>query len=107
MMDLDLIWKHFIKLLNQEPFIDQIQKRTFTGIPFLYITPSTKMELQPLSDLLIRHTSKAMKGKQLTCDITFVRMKSQTFVYRIQFKVPQEKLFCCGNGCTNCTRLKV
>ena len=104
-MDLELIWGKFITLLNKEQLLTSVYKKTFTGIPFLYIT-AIGMQQQQLNDLLIQIAAKAMKGKQLSCDITFVRMKSQTFVYRIRFKVPQEKLFCCGNGCTNCIRLK-
>ncbi|MFC0558727.1 hypothetical protein [Halalkalibacter alkalisediminis] len=104
-MDLELIWEKFITLLKVEHQVNTISKKTFTGIPFLYIT-ALNLQQQQLNDLLIQAASQAMKGKQLTCDITFVRMKSQTFVYRIRFKVPQEKLFCCGNGCSNCIRLK-
>ncbi len=81
-----------------------IQKKIYSGFPFLYIeTTSTKDQLEAE----LKHAaSKAMKGKRLSCEIVFVRFQSPDHIYRARFYVPQEKLFCCGNGCTDCVRLK-
>ncbi|WP_035662396.1 hypothetical protein [Halalkalibacter akibai] len=106
-MDLNIIWEKFLTILDEDPNIKAVTKQVFTGIPFIYITPvSETIQIQKLNDLLSYAAAKSMKGKRLSCDLSFVRMKSQTFVYRARFKVPQEKLFCCGNGCTDCVRLK-
>ncbi|KHF40804.1 hypothetical protein [Halalkalibacter okhensis] len=105
-MDLDIIWISFIKNLEQETCIRSIQKKKFGGQPFVYLELTSPISKSQLENLLTQSSKKAMIGKRLTCDISFVRMQHQTFVYHIRFKVPQEKLFCCGNSCTNCIRLK-
>jgi hypothetical protein len=106
-MDLEIIWNKFFSLLEQQHNLKSISKKTYSGVPFLYIkTTHPTSQQQQLNDLLVHTAATAMKGKRLSCDLSFVRMKSDTFVYRVQFMVPQEKQFCCGNGCTDCVRLQ-
>ncbi|ARK31122.1 hypothetical protein BkAM31D_15405 [Halalkalibacter krulwichiae] len=106
-MNLELIWNTFLSILTNEHKSVTFERKTYSGMPFLYITANhSSITQQSIQDFLTKAAAKAMKGKQLSCDVTFVRFKENTFVYRIRFLVPQKKMFCCGNGCTDCVRFK-
>jgi hypothetical protein len=105
-MDLEIIWNSFKEKLQQDECIQSIQRKKFGGLPFVYIDLEKPISKLQLDHLLTRFSKEAMQGKRLSCDISFVRMQKKAFVYHIRFKVPQEKLFCCGNGCTDCVRHK-
>jgi hypothetical protein len=95
-----------MELLKDTKVVSTIHKKTYSGIPFIYLQPSSSITEIEIEELLKQAAIKVMNGKRLTYEITFVRKHSHSYVYRIRFKVPQEKLFCCGNRCSNCIRFK-
>ena len=104
-MDIDLIWETFIQQLNKKPGIRLAQWKKVAGIPFLYIqTDSIKREDLHLE--IKRSAGRAMRGKRLHAETIPVRIEDELYVFRHRFYVPQEKMFCCGNLCADCIRLK-
>ncbi|MBO8176403.1 MAG: hypothetical protein H0Z31_02995 [Bacillus sp. (in: Bacteria)] len=103
-MDLAVIWDHFLQLLNKEEAIHLAKMRKSAGIPFLYITSSLPKE--EVEHLIKSCAGKAMRGKRLHAETHFFRKNVETFIYRHRFYVPQEKMFCCGNICEDCIRLR-
>lgn len=106
-MDLEPIWDIFIKQLLLHPSIAHVHWKKITGIPFLYITiidhNLTQLELEKAIN---KGSAISIKGKRLHCETVFVRNDGMLYVYRHRFHVPQEKMFCCGNLCKDCIRLK-
>jgi hypothetical protein len=103
-MDLTIIWGKFISILEKDSYILEIERKVYSGFPFLYI--STFIEQKKLDDILFLSAAKVMKGKRLQADILFVREQDGVFVYRMRFYVPNEKLVCCGRGCRDCIRFR-
>lgn len=106
MMDLEPIWQSFIMLLTQRTFIETASWKKMAGIPFLYVTLTGDIPQPELEKELMHCAAIAMRGKRLHSETIFVRKEAQTYVYRHRFLVPQEKMFCCGNLCIDCTRFK-
>lgn len=105
-MDLEDIWFHFIERLTRNPLIEKASWNKVAGLPFLYITATAELS-QSILEIEIRKCSAiAMKGHRLHCETVFVRNEGHLYVYRHRFLVPQEKMFCCGNLCADCVRLK-
>ncbi|UII57292.1 hypothetical protein LS684_07585 [Cytobacillus spongiae] len=105
-MDLSTVWKLFVDGLSVEPPIKHVEYKQITGIPFLYIETNVFLRVQEVEILIRTHAAKAMKGKRLHSETILVRNKENLFVYRHRFFVPQQKMFCCGNLCLDCVRLK-
>lgn len=105
-MDLLLLWEEFIKLLNSEKYIVKAYYKKITGIPFLYIKVEDSFDQKKLENAIRIRAAQVMKGKRLHSETTFVRADHSFYVYRHRFFVPQEKMFCCGNLCVDCIRLK-
>lgn len=104
-MDLNRVWEHFLQLLAKESTIEACTYQKVAGIPFLYIT--LREGTQENLENMIRNKGKiVMKGKQLHSETIYVRSSPPLYVYRHRFYVPQEKMFCCGNLCEDCIRLK-
>ncbi|MCA1062251.1 hypothetical protein QTG56_18795 [Rossellomorea sp. AcN35-11] len=103
-MDLNVIWDFFIDHLRKEDGIDDAYVKSRAGIPFIYIR-STKDKKEIEYSIKI-WSAKAMRGKRLHSDTIFFREDHSLYVYRHRFYVPQEKMFCCGNLCVDCVRLK-
>ncbi|ERN53263.1 hypothetical protein [Alkalihalophilus marmarensis] len=103
-MNLDVIWEKFMIMTSTEPAIKSISKKIFSGFPFLYI--HSYISKEDIERLLFYNAAAVMKGKRLQADIIFVREQDQTFVYRMRFYVPNEKLVCCGRGCRDCIRFR-
>jgi hypothetical protein len=103
-MDLSVIWDEFIEYLRAEPDIHDASAKRIAGIPFLYI--DTMLDKSDVEYLIKKWSARAMRGKRLHSDTIFFRSHSSIFVYRHRFYVPQEKMFCCGNLCVDCVRLK-
>jgi hypothetical protein len=103
-MDLSVIWGDFIEYLRSEPDIQGVTVKRVAGIPFLYI--DTLLDKSEVEYLIKKWSARAMRGKRLHSDTIFFRSQSSIFVYRHRFYVPQEKMFCCGNLCVDCVRLK-
>lgn len=105
-MDLDVIWLGFLRYLEQSPSISEAKRMTYAGIPFLYLT--VNQENVPQSELereISICAAKVMKGRQLHSKTQFVRKESPLYVFKHRFLVPQRKMFCCGNECSDCIRL--
>ncbi|RDI47578.1 hypothetical protein [Falsibacillus pallidus] len=103
-MDVQLIWDKFIEKLNSYEIILNAEWRKIAGIPFIYVqsnAPSSEME-----NAIKRASGFAMRGKQLNCETIYVRSEQNLHVYRHRFYVPQQKMFCCGNMCEDCIRLR-
>lgn len=103
-MDLKVIWNDFIEYLRAETDIHHAYVKWITGIPFLYI--DTDLDKSEVEYLIRKWSARSMRGKRLHSDTIFFRTQSSLFVYRHRFYVPQEKMFCCGNLCVDCVRLK-
>lgn len=105
-MDLEPIWQQFIKKLNVNKGITSANWRKIAGIPFLYISTAPELSQLTLEAIIKKCSAAAIKGSRLHSETIFVRQDGELFVYRHRFYVPQEKMFCCGNLCIDCTRLK-
>lgn len=105
-MDLEPIWQQFIKKLSVNKDITSVYWRKVAGIPFLYISISPKLTQLTLESLIKKYAAAAIKGNRLHSETIFVRQDGMLLVYRHRFYVPQEKMFCCGNLCVDCIRLK-
>ncbi|RLQ95857.1 hypothetical protein [Falsibacillus albus] len=103
-MDIENIWNKFIQIMNEEDTITRAVWKKIAGIPFIYIqSPENPHHVE---HVVKKASAQAMKGKQLKCETIFVRKEESLHVYRHRFYVPQEKMFCCGNMCNDCVRLK-
>ncbi|WP_201716677.1 hypothetical protein [Rossellomorea arthrocnemi] len=103
-MDLNVIWDFFIEHLNGEDGVEEAHVKWSAGIPFIYIR--SKKAKGDIEYCIRKWSSKAMRGKRLHSDTIFFREEGSLYVYRHRFYVPQEKMFCCGNLCVDCVRLK-
>ena len=105
-MELEPIWQLFIKQLTLNECITNVYWRKITGIPFLYITITANLNKHTLENIINNCSASVIKGKRLYSETIFVRQDELLHVYRHRFYVPQEKMYCCGNLCVDCTRLK-
>jgi hypothetical protein len=105
-MHIENIWNQFIDLLSKHPSILHASYKKSAGIPFLYVEAKEFCSQQELEKTIKKAAAGAMKGKQLHCETEFVRNDKQLYVFRHRFYVPQRKMFCCGNLCPDCIRLK-
>jgi hypothetical protein len=105
-MDLEPVWQLFMKQLTKNMCIHKAHWKKITGIPFLYIQIVPHTSQSSLESLINKCSAIAIKGKRLHSETVFVRQDEMLYVYRHRFYVPQEKMFCCGNLCVDCTRLK-
>jgi hypothetical protein len=103
-MDLNMIWDFFIDQLKQEDGIEDAHVKWSAGIPFIYIR--SKKEKSEIEYSIKKWSARAMRGKRLHSDTIFFREEVSLYVYRHRFYVPQEKMFCCGNLCVDCVRLR-
>ncbi|MFV8827029.1 hypothetical protein [Alkalihalobacterium sp. APHAB7] len=103
-MSLETVWDQFMELLKSNPLITSVTKKKFTSLPFLYV--QTKVSHVELENMLKSAAMTVMKGKRLTLEMAYVRKTEDTYIYRLRFLVPSEKMFCCGNGCMDCIRFK-
>ncbi|MGP1907369.1 hypothetical protein ACTSEZ_04320 [Metabacillus sp. JX24] len=104
-MDLEQTFQLFLQLMNEDRRLACSVKKT-AGIPFLYIACKGNASADELALLIEKSARTAMRGKRLTAETVFVREDKNLYVFRHRFYVPQEKMFCCGNLCDDCIRLK-
>jgi hypothetical protein len=105
-MDLKIIWELFFGHIVHDARIGSIEKKMIAGIPFVYVKATADQSKESVTQALKENAVKAMKGKRLTLELIFVRSDDNIFIYRMRFHVPQEKMFCCGNLCFDCIRLR-
>ncbi|TFE03603.1 hypothetical protein [Jeotgalibacillus sp. R-1-5s-1] len=104
-MDLNEIWSIFTSELLKNERIEQAEWQKKAGIPFLYLSTSF-LKQEELEYVIKKCAVRAMRGKRLNAETVFVRSHSGNYVYRHRFYVPLEKMFCCGNLCSDCIRFK-
>jgi hypothetical protein len=105
-MDLTAIWEIFFQKISSDSRIKAIDKKVIAGLPFVYVHTVPGTTLDSVTDALKENSVKAMKGKRLTLELIFVRAEENVYIFRMRFLVPQEKMFCCGNLCFDCIRLR-
>ncbi|WP_083270676.1 hypothetical protein [Bacillus marinisedimentorum] len=105
---LEGIWETFMDALAHSQAVSDCEVKKVAGIPFLFVRPASQAGARGvLENVMTAAAARSMKGKQLNAESHFVRMTpSGYYVYRFRFLVPQRKMFCCGNGCTDCIRFK-
>jgi hypothetical protein len=104
-MDLALVWDKFAEILKSSEGIEKYEMKKIAGIPFIYIEgPLSKENME---EIIKKASAKSMRGKRLHSETVYVRQAGSRYVYRHRFFVPQEKMFCCGNLCIDCIRLRV
>lgn len=109
MVELEQIWDTFLEELNKNDLVVHCFRKKVTGIPFLYVQIDSDhiYDWEEKGQSFIHVCSKkAMFKKKVTVETHFFRCQDNLFVYRHRFYVPQEKMFCCGNLCEDCIRLK-
>lgn len=84
----------------KNPSFTSLELKQFAGIFFLYVHGmhdryEFERFLQKQADYFVRNTV-------LKLEFEYIRQSQNKTVYRIQLRVPEEKSFCCGNGCQNC-----
>lgn len=94
----------FEQELNHSSLIKEIELKKVAGLPFVYLWPEATVDKRMIEDALKLCAAKAMRGKRLTLEMSFVRKSQAFYVYRVRFLVPQRKMFCCGNLCDDCIR---
>ncbi|MBM7578383.1 hypothetical protein [Jeotgalibacillus terrae] len=104
-MDVNDIWEKFISLLHDEPGMIQAEWKKSAGIPFLYLK-TIKTDRNEVEHMIKKCAVRAMRGKRLNAETVFVRSAHEQWVYRHRFYVPLEKMFCCGNLCSDCIRFR-
>ncbi|MGD6833189.1 hypothetical protein ACQCT5_13550 [Sutcliffiella halmapala] len=108
-MELEQIWSTFLNELKEDELVEGCFRKNITGIPFLYVHVSAEKvsEWEAKGSVIIAACAKkAMFRKKVTVETHFVREAHHQYVYRHRFFVPQEKMFCCGNLCEDCIRLR-
>ncbi|RIW27450.1 hypothetical protein D3H55_22860 [Bacillus salacetis] len=103
-MDLAVIWDKFAEHLQSFKAIEDYEMKKIAGIPFIYVKASCAKE--EIEEIIKKSAAKSMRGKRLHSETVYVRPQANHFVYRHRFYVPQEKMFCCGNLCVDCIRLR-
>jgi hypothetical protein len=95
----------FLNRMNADHSLSCRIKKS-AGIPFLYVQMNSILTIAEIKEKINKESRIAMKGKRLTSECIFVREETSLYVFRHRFYVPQEKMFCCGNLCEDCIRLK-
>ncbi len=104
-MILEEIVNVFLNRMNADKSLSCWIKKS-AGIPFLYVQSNSNATIAEITSKINKESRFAMKGKRLTSECIFVREETNLYVFRHRFYVPQEKMFCCGNLCEDCIRLK-
>lgn len=81
-----------------------VQQRDIGGYQFLYVQSDKHPDI--IKQHIVEISRELCKNKSIQFECTFVRKQTNQCVYRIRFLVPSEKMFCCGNGCVDCTLLQ-
>lgn len=90
--------------LRQSHLVERSELKKIAGLPFVYLWPESEVDRHMIEDMLKLCAAKAMRGKRLTLEMSYVRKSQAFYVYRVRFLVPQRKMFCCGNLCDDCIR---
>lgn len=88
--------------LIQELAPIQVEKRFISGFCFLYIQSAS--HVHQLESLIIQAANTICYKKKISYECSYVRPTKDGQLFRIRFLAPTEKMFCCGNECTDCVR---
>ncbi|WP_212772936.1 hypothetical protein [Polycladomyces abyssicola] len=100
------LYERLATQLKASPVCADVRLRTFAGVHFLYLQPADGRQPHELDGLLEQMANELIKGTEWSFACHFVRSSGDTRVYRIQFRVPDIKSFCCGNQCPQCILLR-
>ncbi|MBN2908716.1 hypothetical protein JQC72_04170 [Polycladomyces sp. WAk] len=100
------LYERFATQLKSSPLLTDVRLRTFAGVHFLYLHPADDRHSHELDGLLEQTAYELVKGTEWSFNCQFVRSSGGTRVYRLQFRVPDVKSFCCGNQCPQCVLLR-
>ncbi|MFK3937056.1 hypothetical protein ACI2JA_05995 [Alkalihalobacillus sp. NPDC078783] len=98
------MFKMYYSSLIQELLPIQVEKRFISGFCFLYI--QSELPADQLERLLNKAATSICHNKKITFECSPVRPLREGQLFRIRFLPPTEKMFCCGNECTDCVREK-
>lgn len=94
----DLFIKQLISVPN--PPFASLKVKQYAGITFLYVH---QMENRPaFEQLLHEHAQDFVKGTVWQIKFKYIRQSHDISIYQLHLRVPDEKSFCCGNGCPRC-----
>ncbi len=104
-MYLNDIWLIFLENLQADEGIILVEKKLITNVPFLYISSTHSIQTK-IDETIYASSILATTSTKVTWKSSFIRQEHRLFVYQHRFFVPQQKMFCCGNLCEDCIRLK-
>lgn len=96
------LFKMYYTSLIHELSPIQVEKRFIGGFCFLYI--HSELPSDQLERLVIKSATSICHNKKITYESSPVRPIKGGHIFRIRFLPPREKMFCCGNECTDCIR---
>ncbi len=103
---LDGIWEQFTNCISNYKQITHFSNKLICGVNFLYVQSEIKMKEEEIKNLFITCSKQFTDEFKLIYRIEFIRKEDNHFVFRHRFYVPNKKMFCCGNQCTDCTRFR-
>lgn len=104
---LDDIWDQFLLCISSNDEVNEVSNKLICGVSFLYIQPLNPPKNESFIKNIVLTCSKQYTSQfKLIYRIEFVRVEQNIFVFRHRFYVPNQKMFCCGNECINCTRFR-
>jgi hypothetical protein len=102
---LDAYYERFLAEILRASHFPLAAWREFAGQRFLYV--SSPLNENEVTSHLIEQGTALVEGTKLQIECVYVRSVDNLHVYRFRFTVPNEKQFCCGNQCEDCTLLRI
>lgn len=97
---IDALYSRLAAQLKSHTGIGRVDWREYAGQRFLYITGS--LAANELLAVIQQTGEHLASGTRLRVQCNHVRSDARHEVFRFRFLVPEEKMFCCGNQCTDC-----
>lgn len=91
-----------LERLQREPDCRKAEHRVYAGVDFFYLTPAGLHWGERMKQLVI----PLLEGTEVSFNCRHIRRSRERSVYRIHFRMPLEKSFCCGNQCVDCILFK-
>jgi hypothetical protein len=103
---LEDVWEQFYICITQYDRIIYFTPKLICGVNFLYVQPKNTMNEESIKSLFITCSKQFTEKYTLIYRIEYIRTENNNFVFRHRFYVPNKKMFCCGNKCSDCTRFR-
>jgi len=104
---LDDIWEQFLLCISSNAEVKEASNKLICGVIFLYIQPLVPQKSEAFIKNIVLTCSKQYTSQyKYIYRIEFVRSEQHILIFRHRFYVPNQKMFCCGNECVNCTRFR-